>query len=123
MARGGSGGVTTLGMAATGLGALLIALVFAGTSALFARTPATILSGLVIVTAAGVFGSLVDSVLGGTIQAQYATASRDATERRSTEGSPNVLIRGLPFVTNDVVNFLSTAAGAGAGAVLSLFVR
>jgi len=120
VARGTSGGVSWLGVSATVCGALLIAVVFAGANALVAGAPAGFLSTAGMVTAAGVFGSLIDSLLGCTVQAQYASAPDGVTERSITDGKKNVLIRGLPFVTNDVVNFLSTAAAAAAGLVASL---
>jgi uncharacterized membrane protein len=61
------------------------------------------------ITMGGFVGSLVDSLLGATLQAQYASEGI-ATERRSApDGTPNRLVRGLPVITNDVVNLASCA--------------
>jgi len=123
VARGASGGVTWLGLAVAVCGALLIAVLFAAANASVTGTLAGFLPVAGIVTGAGVFGSLIDSVLGCTVQAQYATPGGSITERRMTHGKRNALVHGLVFITNDVVNFLSTAAAAAAGAILSLLLR
>ncbi len=126
--RGLSGGVTLLGLTASLGGALLIGALFALEAIIRPGAGAGFFSRLITVTAAGLFGSLVDSILGSTVQAQYgpgpwskARPSEDPraasliTERRTTGGVRNVLVRGLPFITNDVVNVASTVAAALAG--------
>ena len=75
-------------------------------------------------------GSLIDSVLGSTVQAQYEAARKPdggpaspvVTERRISHGTVNALIHGVPFITNDVVNFLSTACAAAIGVSLASFL-
>jgi uncharacterized membrane protein len=52
----------------------------------------------------------VDSLLGATVQAQYEDSRGERTEKKRG----NRLIRGLPFVTNDLVNAVS-------GAVVTIF--
>ncbi len=121
--RGVSGGVTWLGLAASLSGALFISVIFALENAPGLRSLAGLACVAGLVTAAGVFGSLVDSLLGGTLQAQYETPRHGPTERRMTDGTGNTRIRGLWFVTNDVVNLLSTACAAAAGIALSGLVR
>ncbi len=121
--RGVSGGMTLLGCAASVCGALCVALVFALENALVTGIPAGAAGLVGLVAAAGVFGSVVDSILGSTLQAQYTGADLAPTERRVTAGAVNRLARGLPCVTNDVVNLLSTAAAAIAGALLSGLLR
>jgi uncharacterized protein (TIGR00297 family) len=121
--RGTSGGVTWLGLGASFGGALLIALLFSAADALFASGLSEAARGLGLVTGVGVLGALADSLLGCTVQAQYVTSRGSHTERRLSEGSPNTLVRGLSFVTNDAVNFLSTAAAAAGGALLFLLAR
>jgi uncharacterized protein (TIGR00297 family) len=119
VACGTSGGVTALGLAASLCGALLIALLFAvaGASSLPSVAGMAFLAG--ITTAAGVFGSILDSLLGCTIQARYATHTNRETERRISEGRPNALVGGLPFITNDAVNFLSIVSAAVVGGLVS----
>jgi uncharacterized membrane protein len=61
----------------------------------------------------------VDSLLGASIQAQYAVeGSGAATERRTSGARPNPLVRGFAAVTNDVVNLASSAAAAAGGILL-----
>jgi len=116
--RGTSGGVTWLGLSASLGGALLIAGLFSAASSLFAPDLSAAARHLALVTAAGVLGALVDSVLGCTAQARYAAAAGGQTERRASDGRPNTLLRGFGWVTNDVVNVLSTAVAAFGGALL-----
>jgi len=69
-------------------------------------------------------GSLLDSLLGTTLQAQYTVDAaagdtpRVSTARRTTNGERNRLVQGLAFVTNDVVNLASCAAVRAAGVLL-----
>jgi len=138
--RGLSGGVTLLGLAASLCGALLIAGLFALGWTITLKTSAGFIFRLAAVTGTGVLGSVVDSILGSTIQAQYGPGPRRVadpagdsagdpragsliTERRTSGGVPNVLVRGLPFVTNDVVNAASTMAAALAGIGLAALTR
>ncbi len=116
--RGVSGGVTLLGSAASVCGALCVALLLALENTLVTASLIGAATLIGLVTGAGVFGSLVDSILGSTVQAQYAKEDGSPTERRSTGGVPHRRTRGLAWVTNDVVNLLSTAAAAIAGALL-----
>jgi len=121
--RGVSGGVTMLGLAAAAGGALFIALLFAAESMLLPRNLAGVGALFGLVTATGLFGSFVDSFLGSTIQGQYTGKDSALTERGMTDGRSNTLVRGLAFVTNDVVNLGSTAAAAFAGILLSGLLR
>ncbi len=123
VASGTSGGVTLLGLAASLCGALFIALLFAAASAFSTRGLPGVGTVAALATVAGVFGSILDSLLGCTVQARYATTDTRETERRFSEGRPNTLVHGLPFITNDLVNFLSVAAAAGVGALFSALVR
>jgi uncharacterized protein (TIGR00297 family) len=130
--RGISGGVSLAGCGASLAGAIFIALIFAAEN-----LPMRLLSGgflrvAAFVTAGGFLGSLLDSLLGGTLQAQYVPAAGSAPGARSSffvtervfndEGIPNRLARGLSFVNNDVVNFASCAAVTLAAVLLSRLV-
>lgn len=119
---GVSGGVSLVGTLAALAGALFIGVVLA--AALVAERglwlpwliPAALVGGLV--------GSLVDSLLGATVQAMYRSASGETERRAARDGTPHRLVRGLRWMTNDVVNFLSSVGGALVAAALSaLLVR
>ncbi|NUN68920.1 MAG: DUF92 domain-containing protein [Bacteroidetes bacterium] len=105
---GTSGGISPAGLAGGAAGAALVS----GTAMLFlgdTAAPMLLLSLIV----SGVVGSLIDSLLGATVQAQYRTASGKLTERTVVDGVPTTLVRGYRWVTNDVVNWCCGAAGAG----------
>jgi uncharacterized protein (TIGR00297 family) len=114
---GTSGGVTIVGTLGGLLGAFVIAL-----SAWLSNAKMVELAGaakiLLAVSAAGLTGSLIDSYLGATLQAQYYDAFRDKitekTHHLSADGAtiPNQLVKGIRWVDNDLVNFLCGATGA-----------
>lgn len=109
---GVSGGVTPLGWAAAGLGAALTGGVWALASR---RRFGTVGAAIV----AGLAGSLADSVAGDTIQASYVCVVCD--EPAETDGihcgERRLLVRGVSWVTNDVVNVIATGVGAVVGAL------
>jgi len=113
---GASGGVSVLGTLATMAGAGLIGLVglaFVGMEAwaIF----------LAVVTAAGLGGSLIDSLLGATVQAiYYCPHDQKETEQHPTHrcGNTTKHVRGWKWLNNDLVNLICSAAGAGLAAVL-----
>ncbi len=108
-APGASGAVTCLGTIASALGALSVGLA----GQLLLRLP---LCGWVAVTVAGFFASLLDSLLGDSLQAVYRC--RECGERPEVarhDGCPARAERqaGIPGLDNDVVNWIATLAGAG----------
>ena len=124
LAPGASGGVTRTGTLASVGGSALIAVWFAlwvwaqqaaGSAAGLSRAALLLL----IITAAGAAGSLIDSLLGATIQALYRTEEGSLTERPTGDGGKNALVRGFRVVTNDVVNFVSSIAGAAIAGALT----
>jgi uncharacterized protein (TIGR00297 family) len=141
--RGTSGGVTALGSLAATSGALLIGLLavlfwqgrvaelpagapgwLAGllTGPSPALTPYLAAAWIGVLTLAGLAGSLLDSLLGATLQAIYfCPACRKETERypRHRCGSVTQKIRGWPWLNNDWVNALCTLAGALVGLAAS----
>lgn len=120
--RGTSGGISPLGLAASTGGALFIGSWFAvGYVVVHGWNGMELLSMVAAITGGGFLGSLLDSVLGATVQAQYWDETRSAhTERRHTAaGLPNRLVKGVHYLTNDAVNALS---GALATATLFLIV-
>jgi uncharacterized protein (TIGR00297 family) len=126
--RGISGGVSLLGTGMALAGAFLIGFAFAAENLVGDFLPQEFLLVALFVTAGGFLGSLTDSILGATMQAQYASPTLalspdgetlSLTERDATpEGTPNRLVRGLSFVTNDVVNLASCALVTGAAVIL-----
>lgn len=117
VAKGTSGGVSLAGGAASLLGASVIAVVF-----LFLFTPGSgsSVSSNTVWLAAGVMlsgflGSLVDSVLGATLQAIYFCPNcMKETEKHPQHhcGSQTHWIRGIRWLNNDWVNFLCTLSAA-----------
>lgn len=114
--KGTSGAVSPLGFAATGLGGLAVGAV----GALMAN-PTIIVVGL----AAGTAGSLLDSLLGATVQGRFVCASCLAVvEDRQHCGVPGELAFGHRWIDNDVVNAFANATGmAVALAVFELVLR
>jgi uncharacterized protein (TIGR00297 family) len=73
-----------------------------------------------IAATAGLGGSLTDSLLGASFQAQYRCGRCGLlTERRVHCGNLTVRSRGLGWLTNDVVNLACTFTGAILGYALS----
>lgn len=105
---GRSGGISLTGNLASLAGAALIASLAAWWGGGIA--------GFAVVTVAGMTGSLLDSLLGATVQRMYyCPACRKETERHPTHscGTPTEPVRGWARLDNDWVNFLSSLAAAG----------
>jgi uncharacterized protein (TIGR00297 family) len=112
--QGTSGGITALGTAGGIAGAVAISWLAAALQGPpLGIYPAPQL-GMLWLTAAGVAGMLVDSLLGVTAQGVFeCPACGFRTERRVTVcHEPVRLIRGYAWIDNDAVNFGATLAGA-----------
>lgn len=117
--KGSSGGISLLGTVSTLAGAGLIAL----TSILVQPTPSP-LAFLAIISISGLLGSLFDSLLGASIQAIYhCPQCLKETERHPLHicGTRTTLLRGLPWLNNDLVNIGCAVAGALLG-MISYFI-
>jgi len=116
---GTSGGITLFGSIAAALGGLAIGLsvwLFTAGRALLNNEvnwlafwwvlPAGLLGGLV--------GTMIDSLLGATVQAMFTNpeTGKETEKRIARNGLKNTFTRGLPFMDNDAVNFLSSISGA-----------
>lgn len=104
---GVSGGITLAGLSAALGGAFVIAL--AGWVFSNPWSPVILLA----VTASGLLGSMVDSYLGATLQAQFSCpACRKITEKKlHCNGNQTSAVSGIRWMNNDMVNFLCTLSG------------
>jgi uncharacterized protein (TIGR00297 family) len=116
VAAGESGGVTWAGTLAGIGGALLIAFI---TMIAWSRTAG------VAALAGGVGGSLVDSLLGATLQARrWCERCNRFTERIvHTCGTTTMIAGGISWLDNDAVNASSSAFGALLGITCFLLSR
>mgnify|MGYP001829053299 CR=1 FL=1 len=115
---GTSGGVSPLGTAVSLLGGLVIGLI-AGLV-----TEYSLLAMLTAGALSGLTGSLVDSLLGATVQQiYYSDARQKETEKKiELDGTPNRPLRGWSWMNNDMVNLLASLVGGFvAVAVATLF--
>ncbi len=103
---GMSGGLSFLGTASSILGAIMIALAWYATFAGYTDPSWILLASVVAVS--GVIGSFADSLLGATLQGHYYDPDREqVTEHETIDGKRFELCRGVRWIDNDVVNFLS----------------
>jgi uncharacterized protein (TIGR00297 family) len=111
---GESGGVTICGLAAAAAGALTIS----AASHLGEHRGRSQTWRCAI---AGISGSLVDSLLGATIQEQrWCKVCNERTEQLTHScGHRSEHLSGLPAVNNDIVNFLAVLSGGLVAAALS----
>lgn len=109
---GTSGGVTLAGTGAATAGAALISLC----AALFPPSfGLSLFPVLALLSLAGLLGSLIDSLMGATVQAIYFCENcQKETERHPTHtcGQATRYMRGWRWLENDWVNFISSVAGS-----------
>ncbi len=119
---GTSGGISLLGLLATACGSLLI-----GTVGFVAELLIVLVSAGWIVPAAfvgGVSGAMADSAMGATIQRvnRCPRCAVDTERDVHSCGTPTEHLRGLVWLDNDWVNFLSALVGAAASTLTWAFV-
>jgi uncharacterized protein (TIGR00297 family) len=109
---GTSGGVTLVGTLGGLVGALFVA---AGAWLLQWPVP------FAAIALAGIAGALIDSILGGTLQARrWCDRCGKFTERKIHDcGTPTTRAGGVKGMNNDVVNAICSATGALVGLLLS----
>jgi len=118
---GTSGAISWLGSLAAGLGSSTIAAFY-----LAYPSPASHVSTFLFLTLAGVLGSMLDSVLGATLQGIYTCpVCQEKTESHPVHscGSPTSPVKGWRILNNNLINFLSSAASTAAAAALFLVAR
>lgn len=116
VARGTSGAVSLIGSLAALAGACLIGVFSALVVPGIFEHPGNPLSILLAVSIGGTAGAFLDSYLGSTVQALYYCPACEAlTERHPvhTCGEHTRHQRGWRWMSNDVVNFCASIAGAG----------
>nr|WP_270180591.1 DUF92 domain-containing protein [Alkalihalobacillus sp. CinArs1] len=103
--RGTSGAVSMPGLLASFLASLLVA----GVGFFLFDLPFTL---FLVITGAGVLGSMIDTIIGATIQEEfYCETCSLKTERTVHCGVGTTKIKGISGINNDVVNMVSSLCG------------
>jgi uncharacterized protein (TIGR00297 family) len=108
--KGTSGGISSWGTGASLVGSAVITL----PAVLLSPTAPLTTAHWILITFAGLAGSLFDSLLGATVQAMYyCPADKKETEKHPlhTCGTETIHIRGWKWLDNDWVNFACGAFG------------
>ena len=115
--KGLSGGVTVLGTSAGFVASVVIAVTWY--IGFHGVVVAPWLQNACVIAIAGFIGSVVDSLLGATVQAHFWDEVRQQiTEHEVTQGRQNRLCRGWRFMDNDIVNLVSNLSAMAAAAGL-----
>ena len=97
--HGISGGITRIGT----LGSLLGSSIIGFSTWFMVPIPTHIVYGIIL---SGFLSSLFDSILGDVFQGKYKNKNGDIIEVKSNDSS---IIKGYPWLNNDLVNLLNTA--------------
>lgn len=107
--KGRSGGISCLGSIGSAIGVLLIVVVG------MVLQPSQRTDVTVALCASALIGTLVDSALGGTVQAEFlCTVCNARTESIMHCGKKGQIVKGCKYCDGDLVNFVSLLAGGTA---------
>lgn len=116
--QGRSGGISLFGTIGAFLGAVIISCV-----SLFWLENDVIFFFLIIIIA-GFLGSLLDSILGSAVQAQYkCKICSEFTEKSFHCNSGTEFIKGVKWINNDAVNFFTSLSGSILAFVLIKIIK
>ena len=116
---GTSGGVSSLGELMVVSGSLLIGIL----ASFLEFFPMPILEVILIALSGGLIGSHIDSILGATIQSiNRCLVCGAITESNNHHNKPTESFKGFRIIENNIVNFLSTLAGALAAVGISIII-
>lgn len=112
---GTSGGITFFGIS----GAIFGAFILSASGWIYLTNPQSQTIIILLISASGFAGSIVDSLLGATIQIKFRCPScSQVTEKRiHCGGASTQAVTGIKWMTNDVLNFLNTIS-----AVIFLYI-
>lgn len=101
--RGLSGNISFWGLTSALIGSLLIGTIY------YIGMDKSITSFIIIILS-GFLGSLIDSILGASIQVKYkCTKCKKITERKEHCGKKTNYYKGIKWIDNNLVNLLSNA--------------
>lgn len=101
--KGISGGISLLGTLSALAGATFISIVFSILYIVLNGFKIEIYYWSILIVLLGFLGSIIDSILGATIQGHYYDEENNCV----TEKKKGKLIKGIKIVNNDIVNILS----------------
>ena len=104
--QGTSGGISWLGTAGALLGAFIIPI------SSLCWIHVNLFSFIICIAASGFLGSIVDSIMGASVQAQYkCNICNKITEKKFHCGKVTPLNNGFVWMNNDTVNFAASLSG------------
>lgn len=116
MPPGTNGGVSVTGLLASALGGLLMGVVYSvaafAAGALGGTPPPAYGAALAMGLFAGLGGSLLDSLLGATVQYSGLDPATGKVYNRPVKGKALVQIAGSDRISNGTVNFISATLTA-----------
>lgn len=111
--KGMSGGISTLGTTFAFLGASFISSIYFIAYIIIYKDIKQGFVYSILCLLIGFAGSIIDSILGASVQAQYyCEALKTTTEKSMYNDIPNKLIKGIAFINNDMVNLTSNLISA-----------